>query len=232
MNPEEQRKVGLRLAKAAGATNTQAAIMNDDFCYEDILKTAADEVGVDSLVSNVLQGDPLWAYHTLRHVPGLGAGRDRLLEKAAETPEVAAYTVRYVPDLGSQREAITEAAKPYAISIGNISAMYLLDQGGFNCAFTMLWTNNGQSEPKKGADKKWSPTLLLGQSAKEKCSFFALPDSPLEPGNEVWMYAWVQAGTDNDSLLRFTYDPNVTTTAEFTISGTTTINRLGFNGFS
>ena len=232
MNPDEQRKLGLRLAKAAGATKTEAAIKDEELCHEDILKTAADEVGVDTLVSNVLQGDPLWAHHTLRHVPNLGAGRDRLLQKVAESPTAAAHTVRYVPDLGSHRDAIMEAAKPFASPLGNISALHLLNQGGFVCAFTMLWVNNGQNEPPKDADKIWSKNLLLGQSETKQCSYFALSDAPLDAGNEVWMNVWVEAGTDNDSPLRFTYDPNVTTTADFTISGTTTINKLGFNGFS
>ena len=128
-------------------------------------------------------------------------------------------------------DAIIEAARPYASPLGNISALHLLDQGGFDCAFTMLWINNGQNQPPKGTDQKFSPTLLLGQSATQTCVYFAVTGSTLEPGDEVWMYVTVYGGTANDSPLRFTYQLN-SPTAEFTISGTTTSNKLGFNGFS
>ena len=51
MHFDEQRKTALRLAKEAGAEKTLAAIKNLDACYETILKTAAEEVGFEKLVS-------------------------------------------------------------------------------------------------------------------------------------------------------------------------------------
>jgi len=236
MEHHEQRRLAIKLAKAGGLTETVPAITGS--CYEDILKEARNEVGVDKLVSLVLQGDPEWAYNTLRFVPNLGAHRDALLKKAAETPEIAIQTLRFIPDLGRHKDTLVKNAGTLADPLGRISSLSLLNEGGFVCWYTMYWINNGVVQPAgtKGSPVVWSPKMLINifDPVVEACSYFAAAPStaPLQAGNEVWMYVWVQAGKDNESPLHFTYDPNTNQIANFSISGGTLTNTIGFTGFT
>ena len=87
MKPDEQRALGLKLAKTLGAVRTQDILKDANNNFEAILKAASTEIGPDKLVSNVLQGPAEWSYHTLRYVPNLtGDQRDALIRKAAEEP--------------------------------------------------------------------------------------------------------------------------------------------------
>jgi hypothetical protein len=238
MNHDEQRLFGIKLTKTSGVDwqKTQSAIESKTSCYESILQTAAAEVGIDALVSQVLQGPPEWAYNTLRFVPNLGQYRDPLLKKAAEDREFALHALRLVPELGNNRDMLTKSAGALAQTNGNISGMSLLDQGGYDCKWTLYWTHNGVTQPKAAYPDggwKWSDVLLLGQSSgRINLSTFALPKAPLVAGNEVWMYMYVYGGYDIESPIHFTYDPNTTATANFTSSGTTTSDNLGFNGIT
>lgn len=233
-NQKSERESALKMALAAGAVHTADAIKNPEKCYEDILRIAAAELGTDKLVEMLGKSDAFWAYNALRSVPGLDAHRDTLLKKASETPESALHTLRFVDNLGAHQPAMLAAAGPLAQSLGSISGFNLLDQGGYNCEFTMYWTNAGVNQPSGGTpDKgtwKWSDKIMLGQSTNNLCSFFELADSPLMPGNDVWLYLWIQAGKDIESPLRFTYDPNTANKAYFVCSGTTTMGHLGFIG--
>lgn len=236
MDAQAQRRAGLKLALAAKAEKTRAAIKDESSCYADILHAAIEDVGLDETVAKVLAGDPEWACQMLQHVPDLGAHRDALVRKAAESPASALDALRSVPDLGNHVQSLVLAAGPSANSLGNISAVHLKDSGGFDCQFTLYWTNAGKQQPKTGYPNGngvvWSNTLLLGQSQTMACRDFALADAPLEPGDEVWMKVSVKGGKDNESALRFTYDPSTVNCANFTISGTTTDNSLGYSGMS
>jgi hypothetical protein len=239
MDHDEQRLFGIKLAKSGGVSwqKTQAAIESKNGCFESILHTAVAEGGVDALVSQVLQGPPEWAYNTLRYVPNLGANRDALLKKTAEDPEWALHALRLVPDLGNRRDFLAKNAGQLAQTNGNISGMNLLDQGGYDCNWTLYWANAGVIQPKKNYPNqdqwKWSGVLLLGQqSGRIDLSTFALPDAPLQAGNEVWMYMYVYGGYDIESPIHFTYDPNAPGTANFACSGTTTSDKLGYNGIT
>jgi hypothetical protein len=239
MEHDEQRLLGMKLAKASGTSfqSTQSAIESKNSCFESILQIAVQEAGIDAMVAQVLQGPPEWAFNTLRYVPNLGQHRDALLKKVAEDREWANNALRLVPNLGSSRDILARSAGPLAQTYGNISGMNLQDQGGYDCKWTLYWVNNGQTQPKtaypSNSDWNWSSVLLLGQSSgRINLSTFSLPKAPLQPGNEVWMYMYVYGGYDIESPIHFIYDPNTAGTANFTCSGTTTSDKLGFNDIS
>jgi hypothetical protein len=242
MKTDEQRGLGLKLAKSLGAVKTQEIIKNSNF--ETILKTASTEMSLDKLVSTVLEGPPEWAYQTLRSVPNLSNdNRNALIRKAAEEPLSALHTLRLVNDLGSHGKALSQKAGALAATQGEISGFYLNNKGSYNCEFTMYWSNAGQTQPAKGSQSRdwvWSKKLMVGQDTQVICSDFALPvpgktypdpqpNSPLAAGNEVWMYLWVQAGSDIESPLHFTYNPNTSNYAWFTSSGCTLNDALGLD---
>ncbi|MCP4045424.1 MAG: hypothetical protein GY732_05485 [Gammaproteobacteria bacterium] len=234
MNVEQQRRAGLRLAVAAGAEKTQAAIKDESSCYDDILKAAISDAGLGTVVAKVLESNPEWASQMLQHIPDLGEYRDDLVKKAATSPSAALNALRSAPNLCGLQQGLILAAGSAAVSQGNISAIHLKDSAGFDCQFTMYWINNGQTQPAHSypntSDWKWSSVLLLGQSQTMACRNFALNDAPLEAGDEVWIYVDIKSGNKhNESLLRFTYDPTTVNCAVFAISGTTTDNTLGFS---
>jgi len=230
MNLEEQRELGIKLATELGATRTLAALNDKDVCFKDILPTAASEIGTDKFVSVILQNDPSWAAKALAFVPDLGDYRNELIKKAAENETAALDALRNGGDLGEHQGLLEASIAPnLSGTLGDICGFVLLDQGGYNCAFTMYWSNNGVKYPTDTSKAVWSDKILLGQSTSKLCSDFAIEDNPLVPGNEVWMYMWVQAGKDIESPLHFTYNPHTLNYAYFTSSGTTTIDNLGFN---
>lgn len=230
MDAKMQRRLGARLAGQIKAVNTQCVIGKADSGYKDILDAAAAELSLDDLVTHVLQGPAEWAYQALRHVPNLSPQhREALIHKASEEPLAAVYTLRFVPDLGTQRDAVAQAAGSFAQSLGNISGFYLNNKGSYNCEFTMYWTDGGKTQPAAGTPGggwKWSSRLMVGMDDTLGCLQFKLADSPLQAGDEVWMYMWVQAGQDIESPLRFTYDPSTSNHAYFTSSGCTQSDSL------
>jgi hypothetical protein len=89
MKFEDQRKLGVKLASKYHAPKTLEMLKDTKNCYEDILKTAASEVGVEKLVKVLLENDPTWALQTLRHVPNLGSHETALIAKAGVLHEGA-----------------------------------------------------------------------------------------------------------------------------------------------
>ncbi|MGZ4860997.1 MAG: hypothetical protein ACXV8M_15665, partial [Candidatus Angelobacter sp.] len=175
MKTDEQRGLGLKLAKSLGAVKTQELIKNSNF--ETILKTASTEISLDKLVSTVLEGPAEWAYQTLRSVPNLSNdNRNALIRKAAEEPLSAVHTLRFVNDLGSHRNALSQKAGALAVTQGDISGFYLNNKGSYNCEFTMYWSNAGQTQPAKGSQSRdwvWSKKLMVGQDTQHVCTDFA-----------------------------------------------------------
>ncbi len=227
MNTEEQRRLGASLAAAAKADKTRIVIADPSSDYRKILGTAALELGLDELVKTVLQGPPEWAYQALQSITTLNEGqRSALLEKAASDATSALRLLRFGPDLGPHRDSVARAAGMLASSQGQISGFHLNNKGSYNCAFTMSWVNGGKSQPPSGTAQKWSSTLMVGQDTKMACADFASADAPLQDGNEVWMFLWVQAGQDIESPLRFTYNSNTPNYAYFTSSGCTQSDSL------
>ena len=89
MKHDEQRGLGLKLAKTLGAVRTQDILKDANNNFEAILKAASTELGPDKLVANVLQGPAEWSYHTLRYVPNLtGDQRDALLAQEVVAGEL------------------------------------------------------------------------------------------------------------------------------------------------
>ena len=85
----EQRRMASALAADAGATKTQAAIESDTSCFKEILATAADEVGIEKLVSTLCEGPAEWAYHALRFLTLSDEHRTALTQKVQGTTEAA-----------------------------------------------------------------------------------------------------------------------------------------------
>jgi hypothetical protein len=244
MKTDEQRGLGLKLAKSLGAIKTQQTLKDAKSNFETILKTASTEIGLDKFIANVLEGPPEWAYHTLRHIPNLdNKHRDLLIRKTAEEPVTAVHTLRFINDIGAHHNTLIQKAGALAQTQGDISGFYLNNKGSYNCEFTMYWSNAGKTQPQDGSQSRdwvWSSKLMVGQATQLVCSDFALPvpgktypdpqpNSPLAPGNEVWMYLWVQAGSDIESPLHFTYNPNTPNYACFTSSGCTLNDALGLD---
>jgi hypothetical protein len=244
MKTDEQRGLGLKLAKSLGAVRTQEIIKDPKSDFTTILKTASAEIGLDKLVENIIEGPPEWAFHALRQIPNLSSKeRDILIRKTAEEPLTAVHTLRSINDLGTHHNTLLQRAGVLAQTQGEISGFYLNNKGSYNCEFTMYWSNAGKIQPNAGSQSRdwvWSSKLMVGQDTQLVCSDFALPvpgktypnpqpNSPLAAGNEVWMYLWVQAGNDIESPLHFTYNPNTPNYAWFTSSGCTLNDALGLD---
>ncbi|MEM7573989.1 MAG: hypothetical protein AAF433_13865 [Bacteroidota bacterium] len=246
MNYDKQRRQGVRAAIAARADQTLAAIRDLNNCYGTIMKTAIEETSVETLVEHVLDNDPEWAYRMLTLFPDLDPHhRKQLVAKTAEGEEAAISTLRFVPHLEDHEETmLTQAAGKLAHSMGEISAFSLIDQAWYNAEFTVFWVDQGQVQPAATIPKsqwgkwKWSEKLSGGGgTVKMNISEFAVEDKDgntvaPQPGNEVWMYMWVQAGDDFESPLRFTYNPNTEATANFTATGTTKSTRLSLTNIT
>lgn len=186
MHFDEQRKTALRLAKEAGAEKTLEAIKNPEACYGEILQTAAEEVGMDKLVSILKDNDPIFATQALTHLPDLG-----------------------------ENFAVLEANS--IANSGNISSLelYLISGAAFEAYFTMYWftPGSGIQQPQTGTPDtsqwKWSQKLSISINRSDTldCKDFALPNSPLNPGDTVWMVVSTAADNRFDTGLRFTYQP-------------------------
>jgi hypothetical protein len=236
MDYDIQRALAIRLAQAGGQRwqKTQAALANENSRFSDIVNTAVSEVGVDALVAQILQGPPQWAYKTLRFVPNLGANRDALLQKAAQDPASALSAYRFVQDQGNHGTTLAQSAGKFAQAVGPIKAMNLKNSGSYVCQWTLKWENNLQVQPKTGypnwGDWYWSGSLDVGQSQSIDLSQFSKPNAPLQAGNLVWMYVWVESGDDMESPVQFTYDPSSVETANFVSDGCTKNDDLGYTG--
>lgn len=109
MDQGQQRSLGIEIAERAQAGKTAGVIKANKNCFEDILKTALAEIGLDAVVSGILQGPPRWAAETLRYIGYLGPHRDALATRAAADPEAAFYALYYGADVGSHRDELVAA---------------------------------------------------------------------------------------------------------------------------
>lgn len=187
MHFEEQRKLGVRLAKEHGAEKTLAAIKDPNSCYTDILETAASEVGMDKLVSVLKENDPIWATQAL--------------------------TV--FSDLGDHHSDLAANSVPINGTASSLE-LYLASGAAFEASFTMYWftPGSGIQQPMAGTPDTsqwvWSINLsiAINRSDTVACKDFALENSPLNPGDTVWMVVSTAAGNRFDTGFRFTYEPN------------------------
>jgi hypothetical protein len=201
---EDQRKIGMKLASEMNAQKTLALIREPNSSYEDILKSAASEVGVDKLASVILQNHPMWASYALRCLPNLGNNREALIKQASELVQTAPGAADNLAAAENKR-------------IGGLE-LYLISGAAFEAHFTMFWLSAPNvNQPWAGNPDqgkwKWSDKLsiAINRSYSYKCSYFAIPNSPLHPGDTVWMEASIVCGNWYDTGFRFTYDPNAPT---------------------
>ncbi|WP_271856186.1 hypothetical protein [Patiriisocius marinus] len=243
MKLNEQRMRGIRAAQKNQANETLIAIKNPNSCYEDILKVAIKENGLDAVVKHVLDDGPEMAYQMLRTIPNLGEYRDALIKKTGDSREFILSTLRFIPDLGDNKAYLQGKLGRSLETSGSISGFKFLDQAWYNCAFTMMWVNNGKQYPKTVEESNskwvWSKTLIGGSNGiSMNCTDFQLTDkddpskitTPLVSGNEVWIYMWVEAGNDIESAFKFVYDPNTLNVASFTATGSTQSTKLSLSG--
>ncbi len=230
MSMEQERAIGLELAKAAGAEQTLAAIKNDKFCYEAIFKTALQEKGLDALVSNILQGPAEWSSFALQHLHDLGPHREALAQRAASIPP------RVLNEVAAPAEAVESVGSDTVTAPVGISSMSLNCQAIVVCNWTVNWQDGGIAQPAAGVPQIWTSNLTQYKSNAAPIVNFTLttPASPLSAGDEVWMYVYVRAGYDVSSqpLFNFTYAPNLAVQANLVLSGTTSGPVLSLGSYS
>lgn len=104
--------------------------------------------------------------------------------------------------------------------VGNFS---LKDNGGFDVKLQFVYVDTkGDKHHVDGTG-----SYPLGQTKTADPGDYGVPD-----GAPVALYAFVVWGHDNTATQFFTYSKGDTTTANYTISGTTLDNSLGFEGLS
>jgi hypothetical protein len=184
-----ERQVGIKLAHELSAPKTAAAIEDVNRCYGDIFKTAAAEIGVDRLVSGVIDsGQPSWAQHALAYLPDLSK---------------------------SQQEALAQKASVIIGPAGSLE-LYLAPGAAFEAWFTMFWRNkpDGYILPNAATPDekkwKWSMRLSIAINRSDCISIpdFAIENAPIEIGATCWMVVQVVGGPRRElTSHRFTYQP-------------------------
>jgi len=237
---DRDRVTGIQIAKRLGATKTAAVIEDQTKNFKDIFDVALTEVGLDRLVAELTQASPAWAHAALLSIPDLGAHRSALLKRAAEAPDAMIS-----PGAGTARAAHPAAPRNLAAAAGlmggPLSSMTLNNHMAANCRWTIEWFDGENQPAAKYPDWnkwKWSDTLTAGCGSAMSVIDVRnqVPDAPLNNGDVIWIYVWVQAGTDkngkdNLSSFQFTYDSGSPLRAVFGISGTTTINTLSVESY-
>jgi hypothetical protein len=109
MDQDEQRALGVQIAKQQGADATAQSIADKRQCFADILSAAVAEKGLDVVVTGLLQGPPQWAAEALRHLSDLGPHRDALAARSAEDPGAAHYVLYHGAGVGEHRAALVAA---------------------------------------------------------------------------------------------------------------------------
>lgn len=185
----EERKEGIRLAKEQGAVKTLEAIKNPDVCYDAILRTAANEIGADKLVSILKEQNSFWAQNAIMHLNDLGPEHVKSLSKNA------------TKNLGK----------------ANGLSLHLVAGIAYIGWMTMFWRNPGDpytlpnaATPKRG-NWKWSPEMSasVNNSEGRNCSYYAIDNAPVKPGATCWMVISIQEGRQWElTQYSFTYDPD------------------------
>lgn len=246
MKIDEQRELAIKLLTKAEAPKTLAAINGKTECYEDIMKTAVSELGLETFTSIILQNDPLWAAKAVQYVPNLGGFRDELIKKAAETPESALHALRFAGDLGDNNKLIETSAGDLAASQGEISSFSIFNGGGFNAAFTIYWIDNNTDYPiprppaDGNGDGRWTDEIMHNNSvnffpADMAAAYNKISPSPLAAGDPVWFYMYARGSANNkwhaDPNI-FTFSPGSNKAANFVIGGGVDNFWVTFNGIS
>lgn len=206
MDINTQRSTAIKLATELRAARTLALLKSDQ--YHDIsavLKTAAEEVGVDKLVPAILSAHPAWAGDALRFIPHLGAHRHDLVNAISKHCATVAPAAHATATSG----VVNLAA---AMSVGTL-VLYLAPGAAMDAWFTMFWINKGVGYPQAvtGDINQWLWSIELSISINRQdsigCSDFASHiGAPLAPGDSVWMVER-SCSQNFDTGFRFVYQP-------------------------
>lgn len=222
MNLDEQRRLGMKLAVDADAKETLAAIKDTGKCFEDILKTAAAELGIEKFTSIIQQNDPLWAAKAIRYIPDLGDFRADLIKKAAETQDSALQALRFGGDLGDQKQLITQSAGEFAATLGEISSFEIFNGGGFNSNFTIYWVHENTNYPipqppaDDNGDGRWAGETMHNNTvdfniANMVAAYNKLSPSPIAVGDPVQFFMYARGSANNkwhEDPRIFSFNPN------------------------
>lgn len=210
----EARLAAAKLAKQYDAHKTLVVINNKNSSVEQIILTAANEVGIDKLVEVILKDKPEWANLLERSIP-LGKHE----ELVANQSELSLATDDAAP--ASTIDASTLKPSNHV----EISLKGGYGGAAYCCHYTMFWLDvNGNIQPQTNYPKSnqwlWSPTIQAGTGRTNyvfKISDFAKhnPESPLNPGDPIWLVVNIVAGTQMfkagvaaDGSYLYKYDPN------------------------
>lgn len=206
-NPDalEQRKIGIRLAQEHKATKTAELIKKGESRHEDILRAAAQEIGVDKLAAILSKQSPEWSFHALRSIPDLGGQRDTFARAAA----------KWLGTDKPRRDKPSLRAEAQLQTVGSIELSLVWGSVMYACWFTMFWESAPhviQPQASEYSPDKWvwSPKMDISYhpSYRYDCTHFELAYSKLSPGNPVWMHVQISGGGGHDvGVGGFMYEP-------------------------
>lgn len=124
----------------------------------------------------------------------------------------------------AEMEAVEAAMQEEDLSsLMKVGNFRLKNQGGFVVRMDFVYLQNNISTHRDGSRER----ITLGKTDKRDPGRYGVP-----PGAVCTIHADVVWGTGRTGTIWFIYEPGNSRTANFTISGTTLHNELGFNGIS
>lgn len=213
MNTQNQRKDALKLALQANATKTAEIIKEENSSLESIIKSAADEIGVDKLVPIILDKYPSWSLGALRYVPGIGKYETALKEKARLVVLPSTH--------GAGTKAMTAEAPQGLPSIDTLE-MYVACGAGYVAYFTMWYFTPPFSNSWIVSNINSGDYKPVCQGETQKCEFFSMTDNPLQEGDTVMLVLAIAGNKDwQPSNIQFTYSSKTLYTGEIDCHGQT-----------
>ncbi len=183
-----QRIMAAKLANDLNASKTLQLIDDQTKHIGEILRSAADEIGTDRLVSCILENDPVWAINALKYLPNLGKHRDALV----------AMSQKLMPDTADAIQPETVNGVPPSVQYVEL---YLISGAAFECHFTMFWQSAPDvNQPWAGDPTQkgwiWSDKLSISinRSYTYDCAHFQIPNCPLAVGDRVWLNVSIVCG--------------------------------------
>jgi hypothetical protein len=211
MDPQDQRKDGLKLAIQLNAPKTQELIKEPNSSLEAILKSAEAEVGVDKLVSVILNHHPQWALGALRHLPNIGPHETALREKARVT---------FLASTPNNIVGASEAT-PGLIDVSQLK-MYIACGAGYVANFTIWYFTPPFNNEWTQSTIKSGDQIPVCQSQTKDCSFFSVESTPIKAGDTVMMVLNIAGNKDwVPTNIWFTYNPDTKKYAEVDCHGQT-----------
>jgi len=106
--------------------------------------------------------------------------------------------------------------------MADIGYYSLQNKGAFVAKLAFEYYNASKS--------KWIRTTFVGEITVGKTKKASPGDWGVPDGSQVRLFAFVVAGSDKTASEQFTYRKNTGSTANYSISGTTLINKLKYDG--